>query len=82
MLDIFKRSQFGHWGKMEIKDIVAFLERQENNIDKLRKISTKAEEDWLEIQKQWEKEDKYKSWMEDYFRQETIDGHDWKASII
>lgn len=82
LLDIFKRSQFGHWGKMEIKDIVAFLERQENNIDKLRKISTKAEEDWLEIQKQWEKEDKYKSWMEDYFRQETIDGHDWKASII
>lgn len=56
--------------------------RQETNIDKLHKISTKADEDWLEIQKQWEKEDKYKSWMTDYFRQETIDGHDWKASII
>lgn len=56
--------------------------RQETNIDKLRKISTKADEDWLEIQKQWEKEDKYKSWMTDYFRQETIDGHDWKTSII
>lgn len=29
-----------------------------NNIDKLKRISTPAEENWFEIAKEWEREDK------------------------
>lgn len=34
--------------------------QKESNIEKLHKISTPADENWFEIQKQWEKEDKQK----------------------
>lgn len=44
-----------------LKRARAYLEKQkESNIDKLRKISTPADENWFEIQKKWDEEDKQK----------------------
>lgn len=44
--------------KGQFKAAIVWLEKkEESNIDKLRKISTPAEENWPEIQKQWEQED-------------------------
>lgn len=34
------------------------IQEVSDNVDKLRAISTPAEEDWFEIDKEWEKEDK------------------------
>lgn len=34
------------------------MQEVSDNVDKLRSISTPAEEDWLEIAEEWEKEDK------------------------
>ena len=43
------------------KAILSWLKKQKeqksNLVEKLREISTPADEDWFEIQKQWEKED-------------------------
>ena len=49
------------WNGIPVRDIIAWLEKQkETSIDRLHKISTPASENWLEIQKQWEKEDEQK----------------------
>ena len=42
--------------------------QKESNIDKLHKISTPADENWFEIQKQWEKEDE-----DEVIRKDLID---------
>ena len=64
-------------GKQEILDKYAEIEKQKEQkstlVEKLRSISTPADENWFEIQKRWEKEDEQKpaEWSEEY-REEDL----------
>ena len=59
------------WAGMDVDSILAWLEKQKEQkptlVDKLRSISTPADENWFEIQKKWEKEDEQKpaEWSEE-----------------
>ena len=51
------------------------MQEMSDNVDKLKAISTPAEEDWFEIDKEWEKEDKDDAMTEQGFR--IIDDGIW-----
>lgn len=76
--DGWEKGQFGCMKKEDVPLIRAYLEKRKEEkstlVEKLRSISTPADENWFEIQKQWEKEDEQKpaEWSEE--EQTIIDG--------
>lgn len=64
-----KRFKYHAIGRLELEDaiddVVSWYEQNpkvmqevSDNVDKLRAISTPAEEDWFKVAEEWEKEDK------------------------